>query len=81
MAFTLQYFEGSPVVASPHSPPAEPPHPRSEAFATRADALERARVLLTTPGVHALLLCRDGAPVADQHQLARELGVRLPPNA
>ncbi len=73
MAFTLQYFEGSPGVA--------PPHPRSEAFATRADALERARVLLTSPGVHALLLCRDGAPEADQNQLARELGVHLPPKA
>jgi hypothetical protein len=73
MAFTLQYFEGSPGAA--------PPRPRSEAFDARADALERARVLLATPGVHALMLCRDGAPEADQHQLARELGVRPPPDA
>ena len=56
MRYKLTYLVGGPFVTLLHAPRGEPPDPGCEAFGSRPEALERARLLLATPGVHTLML-------------------------
>jgi hypothetical protein len=83
MAFCLAWYEGgrfeSPDPAPRAAPPAEGTVLRSEDFSTREEAMVRARGLIGKPGISGLgLHAMSGAFLLDPHELAAELGVRLP---
>lgn len=79
MLFCLAYYEGGPTSSPYHAPPAEPPSLSSEDFRTREEAMARARDLIGSPRISGLSLHdMSRAFLLDPHELAAELGVRLP---
>ncbi len=83
VALRLVYVEGGPV-ATPHrtrpaDPPAEKPDFQFEEFRTREEAMARARDLIAAARVSGMALYDPGGTfVLGPHELAAELGVRLP---
>ena len=83
VALCLVYVEGGPAATPYRTRPADPPAGTAEfkfeAFGTREEAMVRARALIIASRVSGLALYEPGGDfVLGPHELAAELGVRLP---